>query len=201
VTPKHNALVDAMLQCKAHFIATMRVKMEYVQEKNEKGKTEIKKVGLAKHPARGHGVRVHDRRRHRSLAHAEDRQDALDGVMDIGDQFEKAGRGVRAEGLRLADVCGAEAARRQAAVQQPTVSDALDATFASTSLAREGRDAGGARCVATGSNKPAKGTRNYDIAVERVPRSAGQIASRRERRRRRDALEPPRNRERRDAAR
>jgi predicted outer membrane protein len=47
VTPKHNALVNAILQSKCHIIATMRAKTEYVQEKNEQGKTEIKKVGLA----------------------------------------------------------------------------------------------------------------------------------------------------------
>lgn len=46
ITPKHNAMVDAMLQCRAHFIATMRVKMEHVQE-TEGGHTTIKKVGLA----------------------------------------------------------------------------------------------------------------------------------------------------------
>lgn len=47
VTPKHNALVNAILQSKCHVIATMRAKTEYVQEKNDNGKTEIKKVGLA----------------------------------------------------------------------------------------------------------------------------------------------------------
>jgi hypothetical protein len=46
VTPKHNALVNAMLQSKCHIIATMRAKTEYVQEK-ENGKTVIRKVGLA----------------------------------------------------------------------------------------------------------------------------------------------------------
>jgi hypothetical protein len=46
VTPKHNALVEAMLQSKCHIIATIRSKMEYVQQSNN-GKTEIKKVGLA----------------------------------------------------------------------------------------------------------------------------------------------------------
>lgn len=46
-TPKHNELVDTMLASKLHLIVTMRVKMEYVQEKNERtGKTEIRKVGL-----------------------------------------------------------------------------------------------------------------------------------------------------------
>ena len=47
VTPKHNALVNTILQSKCHIITTMRSKTEYVQEKNEQGKTEIKKVGMA----------------------------------------------------------------------------------------------------------------------------------------------------------
>jgi hypothetical protein len=47
VTPKHNALVEKILSCKLHLIATIRAKTEYVQEKNEKGKTEIKKLGMA----------------------------------------------------------------------------------------------------------------------------------------------------------
>lgn len=47
VTPKHNALVNTILQSKCHIISTMRAKTEYVQEKNDNGKTEIRKVGLA----------------------------------------------------------------------------------------------------------------------------------------------------------
>jgi len=47
VTPKHNALVEAMLQSPSHIIAAMRSKMEYVQSQSTDGKTEIKKVGLA----------------------------------------------------------------------------------------------------------------------------------------------------------
>lgn len=46
VTPKHNALVEAMLTSKIHIIATIRAKTDYVQEK-EDGRTVIKKVGLA----------------------------------------------------------------------------------------------------------------------------------------------------------
>lgn len=46
-TPQHNNLIEAILAAKLHIIVTMRVKMEYVQEKNEKtNKTEIRKVGL-----------------------------------------------------------------------------------------------------------------------------------------------------------
>jgi hypothetical protein len=47
VTPDHNALVDALLQSKAHIIATMRSKQDYVLEVNDKGKQVPKKVGLA----------------------------------------------------------------------------------------------------------------------------------------------------------
>lgn len=47
VTPKHNALVDAMIRCKCHLIVTMRAKTEYVINKDEKGKTVVNKVGLA----------------------------------------------------------------------------------------------------------------------------------------------------------
>lgn len=47
VTPMHNAMIDAIVGCKAHLIATMRAKTEYVQEKNDRGKTTIRKVGLA----------------------------------------------------------------------------------------------------------------------------------------------------------
>jgi hypothetical protein len=48
VTPLQRRLVDAMLQSKCHIIATMRSKMEYVIEKDEKtGRNAVRKVGLA----------------------------------------------------------------------------------------------------------------------------------------------------------
>lgn len=47
ITPAHNALVDKMLQSPSHIIACMRAKTEYVQEKNEQGKTVVRKVGMA----------------------------------------------------------------------------------------------------------------------------------------------------------
>jgi len=46
VTPLHNQMVDAILGYPGHVIVTMRSKMEYVQEKDERGKTVIRKVGL-----------------------------------------------------------------------------------------------------------------------------------------------------------
>lgn len=45
-TPKHNKLVETMLQSKCHIIATLRSKTEYIQTK-EGDKTVIKKVGMA----------------------------------------------------------------------------------------------------------------------------------------------------------
>lgn len=47
VTPAHRALVDAILQSSAHVIVTLRVKTEYVIEKDERGKSTPRKVGLA----------------------------------------------------------------------------------------------------------------------------------------------------------
>lgn len=47
VTPKHNELIDTILQSPCHVVATMRAKTEYVQEVDERGKTVVRKVGLA----------------------------------------------------------------------------------------------------------------------------------------------------------
>jgi hypothetical protein len=46
-TPLQQAMVDALLAFNGHVIVTMRSKTEYTMEKNDKGKTEIKKVGMA----------------------------------------------------------------------------------------------------------------------------------------------------------
>lgn len=48
VTPWHNRLVDSIIACRCHVIATMRAKTDYVIEQDGKGgKTTIRKVGLA----------------------------------------------------------------------------------------------------------------------------------------------------------
>jgi len=46
VTPLHNRLLDAILGTDCHLIATLRSKMENIQDKDEKGRTLIRKVGL-----------------------------------------------------------------------------------------------------------------------------------------------------------
>lgn len=45
-TPLHNSLVDGILDARIHIIATMRSKTEYVQEKDDRNKTVIRKVGM-----------------------------------------------------------------------------------------------------------------------------------------------------------
>ena len=47
VTPLHNMFIQALTSSSAHIIATIRSKADYVQAENERGRTEIRKVGLA----------------------------------------------------------------------------------------------------------------------------------------------------------
>ncbi len=47
VTPLQRKLVETILRSPAHIVATMRSKMDYVMEKDDKGKTVIRKVGMA----------------------------------------------------------------------------------------------------------------------------------------------------------
>mgnify|MGYP003337979884 FL=1 len=44
---KFSGIIKAVLQSKVHIICCMRSKMDYVQEKDDRGKTQVKKVGLA----------------------------------------------------------------------------------------------------------------------------------------------------------
>lgn len=46
VTPRHNAFIDCISQSKIHIIATMRAKDQYEIEKDDKGKTSVKKLGV-----------------------------------------------------------------------------------------------------------------------------------------------------------
>jgi hypothetical protein len=47
VTPIQNRLIEAIVSTNIHIIATMRSKQDYVQERNDKGYTTIRKVGMA----------------------------------------------------------------------------------------------------------------------------------------------------------
>jgi KaiC/GvpD/RAD55 family RecA-like ATPase len=47
VTPIHNRMIDTILQAPLHVITTMRSRIEYVQEQDDRGKTVIRKVGMS----------------------------------------------------------------------------------------------------------------------------------------------------------
>src|SRR5262245_54252036 len=47
VTPLHTRFIDAIVRCESHVITTMRSKVDYLQEDNERGKKTIRKVGMA----------------------------------------------------------------------------------------------------------------------------------------------------------
>jgi len=46
VSPQHNQLVDALVRAPFHLLVTMRAKTEYVTEKDDRGRTFQKKIGL-----------------------------------------------------------------------------------------------------------------------------------------------------------
>lgn len=46
VTPLHNAMVDAIIRAPLHVVTTMRAKTEYVLEKDDRGKSVPRKVGI-----------------------------------------------------------------------------------------------------------------------------------------------------------
>lgn len=47
VSPLWDKLITAIVGCKSHIICTMRSKMEYAMDKDDKGKTTVRKVGMA----------------------------------------------------------------------------------------------------------------------------------------------------------
>jgi hypothetical protein len=53
ITPMHNAFVEKMLQSQVHIIATIRSKQEYAQEKNDQGKSVVKKLGMEPEQRKG----------------------------------------------------------------------------------------------------------------------------------------------------
>ena len=96
-TPKHNSLVDAMLQSTMHVIATMRSKTEYILVEDEKGKKVPKKIGLA--PVQREGMDYEfslvfdiDQERHIATS-SKDRTEIFDGF--FGKLTEEHGRSIR----------------------------------------------------------------------------------------------------------
>lgn len=96
-TPKHNSLVDAMLQSPMHIIATMRSKTEYILVEDEKGKKVPKKVGMA--PVQREGMDYEftlvfdvDQERHMATA-SKDRTELFDDF--FGKLTEEHGKTIR----------------------------------------------------------------------------------------------------------
>lgn len=87
VTPLHNELVDTIVNCKIHVIATMRSKMEYVLEsvtRNGKTTQQPRKIGLA--PIQRDGLEyefdlIADMDLDHNLIVSKTRLDSLDGLV------------------------------------------------------------------------------------------------------------------------
>lgn len=177
VTPKHNALVDAMLGSKSHLIATMRQKMEYVQE-TENGKTSIKKVGLAAIQREGMEYEF-------TLVGDVDLSHALKisksrciGFIALGDLFEKPGENFAnriydwlnngAEPVKpAARVVPTEASPEAVHAAGSAIGAALDDTFEAFLVAMQNApDQASLDVAAAGPGKPAKGTAQHKRATD-----------------------------------
>jgi len=175
VTPKHNALVDKILSSKLHLIATIRAKTEYVQEKNDKGKTEIKKLGMAAIQRDGLEYEftcVGDLDLQNNFKVSKTR---LDGVVSPGEIFEKPGElfAQKVYGWLIDGAPKREPAPLAPAAPSPVaaavsplaaaIDEATDAFIKAieTAETREALDA-----AIRGPGKPAKGTPGYQRAAD-----------------------------------
>lgn len=171
VTPMHNKLVDAILTSRAHVIVTMRSKMEYALEKDEKtGKSSVRKIGLA--PIQREGL---------------DFEMTLVGDMDLNHNFivsksrclgaVEVGEVIHNPGEKLASklrgwlMSGAVPAARIAhepRIEKPSeIVQALDDAFAVFLEALKGATTqADLDQRASGSGKPARGTPNHKIATD-----------------------------------
>lgn len=128
VTPQHNAMVDAIISAPLHVIATMRAKTEYVLEKDDRGKTVPRKVGIQ--PVQRDGLEyefdvVADLDvENNDLIVGKTRCNVLHGKV-----YRKAGKDVADTLLRWLDD-GAEAAPRPAPVPSQDFVPELEASVA-----------------------------------------------------------------------
>lgn len=184
VTPQHNRLVDAMLSCKMHLVATLRSKMEYVLEPDEKGKMVPRKVGLA--PIQREGLDyeftlVGDMNLSHSFIVSKSR---CLGVVAPGDIVEKPGEKFAAK-LRDWLTSGAAPAPRaevaafvekMAEPEPPAHHVELDKAFAAYLAAMDAaEDLAALDRAATGPAKPAKGTSEHAIATERYTKNKARV--------------------------
>ncbi|HVZ35776.1 MAG TPA: AAA family ATPase, partial [Polyangiaceae bacterium] len=181
VTPKHNALVDALLNYPGHVIATMRQKMEHVQEP-ENGRTVIKKVGLAAIQREGMEYEfdlVGDIDATHTLRISKTRLDTI----ALGEQIEKPGADF-ARRLFNWLMDGKKPESRPAPVEQPRVSmevadapaaleSAMDRAFALYLTGIEtAPDLATLDKKVNGPGRPAKGTEQYERAIAKAQERA-----------------------------
>lgn len=174
VTPKHNALVDALLNYPGHVIATMRQKMEHVQE-TENGKTVIKKVGLAAVQREGMEYEfdlVGDIDHTHTLRITKTRLDTI----NLGEQIEKPGAEFAGRLFNwLMDGAKPQPKPERkpdpivaAAVSESTMAAALDGAFAAYLAGIDNApDQATLDRMASGPGKPAKGTPEAALTKER----------------------------------
>lgn len=121
VTPLHTRFIDAIVRCRCDVITTMRSKIDYVQETNERGKSVVRKVGMA--PIQREGMDYeHDVVMNLDIEHVgvieKTRCVALDGKI-----FRKPGQEI-AEILRAWLTDGAPAIEKQPEPKVPAVDPA-----------------------------------------------------------------------------
>ena len=169
VTPLHNQLVDAILSCKMHVIATMRSKMEYALEKDDKtGKNSVRKIGLA--PIQREGLDfeftvVGDLNLDHQLIISKSRC----SIVGVGDVIDKPGEKF-ARTLRDWLNSGAVPAAAPAPVAVPardtSVDAAMDSAFAKyMDNLKTATDLASLEKAAVAPGKPSKGTEQHRAAT------------------------------------
>ena len=102
----HNKFVETLLQSKIHVVCTLRSKMEYALEQDEKGKSSVRKIGLA--PISSDGMEYEfgvffdvDRATHHAIA-TKDRTGLFEGrSMPLGAEIGQELRAWRDSGAEL----------------------------------------------------------------------------------------------------
>lgn len=163
VTPKHNRLVDTMLSCRCHLIATLRSKMEYVLEKDEKGKSVPRKVGLA--PIQREGLDyeftiVGDMNLNHELIVSKSRCSAI----PVGDIIDRPGEKLACT-LREWLSSGAPPVQKLAPTPGPVAAAMSDAFAAYLAAMESAATLAELDRVATGPGRPARGTPEHAKAT------------------------------------
>lgn len=168
VSPAHNKLVDAILSCPTHVIATMRSKVEYAMQDGDKGKKEIKKLGLA--PVQRSGVDyeftiVGDLDLDHRMLISKSRADVIppgEVIERPGEVFAKRLRAWLDDGTEIAAPV-IEPKPQETSKPPPEIDPAFVAYLAAMVAAA---DQASLDAAATAPAKPVKGTPQHALATE-----------------------------------